>query len=51
MRVQGDVVARRAKYEAKWASFLANTQPGIAHGQVPWLGETAADIEVRAQAF
>ena len=44
--MQGDVVARRARYEAKWASFVASTQPGITHAQVPWLGENAADIQV-----
>ena len=44
--VQGDVVARRAKYEARWASFLTHKLPGITPDQVPWLGETAADVEV-----
>ena len=44
--MQGDVVARRARYEAKWASFVASTQPGITHAQVPWLGDNAADIQV-----
>ena len=36
LAVQGDTGALRAKYEARWHTFLHSTQPTITHADVPW---------------